>query len=227
MINVKREVIKDDIANILGSKTCKLDGFILSTLQLSDLVKKLIMSMGIPSDSFRVFVGADNRKNFDGKNKNREMRLYVCAEIRKDALRPKKKSNNTGNPMMDFIMSSGETTGNKNKIDPAIVKEMKYKFYTENLTYDIRDNKFRLIFDPEVLISYIFNIDYTAKEFIVKACPVFRKDVEKQKSYKKQISKQGLRDCSIIIIFPENNKGYSEEALKAYDRTLKNNNDDE
>lgn len=228
MININREVIADDVARILGNKTCKLDGVIISTLQLSDLVKKLIMSMGISNDAFRVYVGADNRKNYDGKNKGRDMRLYVCAEIRKDELRGKKKSHNTGNNIMDFIMSSNENVGGKNKIDPAYIKEMKYKLYTETLMYDIRDNKFRLIFDPEVLISYIFNIDYASKEFIVKACPVIKKNEnDKQKSYKKYLSKQGLRDCSIIIIYPENNRGYSENAIMAYDKTVENNNNNE
>ena len=71
-------------------------------------------------------------------------------------------------------------------------------------------------------------LDYASKEFIVKACPVIKKNEnDKQKSYKKYLSKQGLRDCSIIIIYPENNRGYSENAIMAYDKTVENNNNNE
>lgn len=211
MAKSNRDAIIDDVNAILENEDVALNGFILTSKQLSTMTAKLLASIGINENAIGpVLVGVQPKA---------EDKLRVLVNIRKDALRRSRNEPKTRS-ITDFILSSNRDT-DSNKIDPQILKDMKYKFYRNNLICEPREKYFRMIFDPSVLIAYMFNIEWENKKYVLKIIDPKKEKKENNKDKdnkrKKFLAKNGLRDCGILVLYPKNNNGYNEERIKEYE----------
>ena len=175
---------------IADKRQADLAGLVLSPQEISESIIIMLMKCGVPRDAIHsVRIGRDKEG------------LEITARVEEEAVKSTVKIE--GNRPQSWIGISERAT--KLKIRPEIYNGLRNKAFVKNLHFQKEkikgDDYVNLNFDADVLLAFIYNINY-ADEYL-KVSPI------EFNSSKKQKKKLGYTPCGAIITYSTGKGGFS------------------
>lgn len=178
---------------ISAKRETDITGYVLKPQEITEGVITMLIKCGVPRDAVHsVRIGKD-----------RDNHLEVIARIEEDAIRA-----SSGGKISSWIGISERATNLK--IRPEIYNGLRDKAYigTQNLHYQKEkikgDNYVAVNFDSDVLLAFMYDIDYT-DEFL-KVSPI------EFGTGKNQRKKLGYSPCGAIVTF--STKGFNPNQVR-------------
>lgn len=207
--NVKNEskyYLTTELLGIADANAKDLAGFMLNPRDISTAVMKILLSVGIKKNAVRsIKVGCDN---------NRKLKIIV--DLRKKHLVEEHEERD----MLEF----DDYYDDDQKIFPKeFYKTLKNKVYSKHLNYRIikrrakkgkTESIVQLEFDPEILIAFVYNLNFNDEYYRISCVPQpwldnhkaskkhkKNKDADNYYNCKAEYTGSNLRMCVVVVTF--------------------------
>jgi hypothetical protein len=180
---------------ISAERKADLCGLILSPREITESVMLLFIKLGVSRNQIHsVRIARGNKDNG----------LEISMTVEEDAVTSRGEAKVTS-----WIGISERAT--KLRIRPEIYEGLKNKAFAGNLHYQKEkykgDNYIVINFDAELLLSFIYNVDFS--DAYLKVSPI---EVENDKKCNKKL---GYRQCGAIMTFSNDNVGFNPKQVES------------